>query len=58
NQPIIQCSVGTEDMTDDELSENILTVLRVLERKLKRGLQNIKFAYIKTSMGTPIKIKP
>jgi large subunit ribosomal protein L1 len=58
NQPIIQCSVGTEDMTDDQLSENILAVLRVLERKLKRGLQNIKFAYIKTSMGTPIKIKP
>ncbi len=58
NQPIIQCSVGTESMNEDELLENIQVVLRVLEGKLKRGLKNIKLAYIKTSMGTPVKIKP
>lgn len=58
NQPIIQCSVGTEDMKDDELVDNIQAILRVLEGKLKRGLKNIKVAYIKTSMGTPVKIKP
>lgn len=57
-QPIIQCHVGTENMQEKELVENIQTVLRVLEAKLKRGVKNIKFAYIKTSMGTPIKIKP
>ena len=58
NQPIIQVSVGTENMKEEELSDNIQTVLRVLEGKLKRGFKNIKLAYIKTSMGTPIKIKP
>jgi len=58
NQPIIQCSVGTANMSDDELFDNIQVVLRVLEGKLKRGLKNIKVAYIKTSMGTPVKIKP
>jgi len=58
NQPIIQCSVGTEDMKDDELVDNIQAILRVLEGKLKRGLKNIKVAYIKTSMGTPVRIKP
>jgi large subunit ribosomal protein L1 len=58
NQPIIQCSVGTENMNEEELFDNIQTVLRVLEGKLKRGLKNIKLAYIKTSMGTPVKIKP
>jgi len=58
NQPIIQCSVGTENMSEEELSDNIQAVLRVLEGKLKRGLKNIKYAYIKTSMGTPVKIKP
>ena len=57
-QPIIQCSVGTENMSDDELFDNVQAVLRVLEGKLKRGLKNIKVAYIKTSMGTPVKVKP
>ena len=58
NQPIIQVSVGAENMSEDELWDNIQAVLRVLEGKLKRGLKNIKMAYIKTSMGTPVKIKP
>jgi large subunit ribosomal protein L1 len=58
NQPIIQVSVGSENMSDDELWDNIQAVLRVLEGKLKRGLKNIKLAYIKTSMGTPVKVKP
>jgi large subunit ribosomal protein L1 len=58
NQPIIQCPVGTEDMKEEELVDNIQAVLRVLEGKLKRGLKNVKFAFIKTSMGKPVKIKP
>lgn len=58
NQPIIQCSVGTENMKDEELVANIQAILRVVEGKLKRGFKNIKFAFIKTSMGEPVKIKP
>ena len=58
NQPIIQCAVGTADMKEDEIVDNIQAVLRMLEGKLKRGLKNIKYAFIKTSMGTPVKIKP
>jgi large subunit ribosomal protein L1 len=58
NQPIIQVSVGTENQPDEELADNVLTVLRVLEGKLKRGLKNIDVAFIKTSMGTPVKLKP
>ncbi len=58
NQPIIQCQIGTEDMKDEELADNIQAVLRVLEGKLKRGLKNIKFLFVKTSMGAPVKIKP
>jgi large subunit ribosomal protein L1 len=58
NQPIIQISVGAESMSEDQLWDNIQAVLRVLEGKLKRGLKNVKLAYIKTSMGTPVKIKP
>ena len=56
-QPIIQVSVGLEQMKDEEIVANIMTVLRVLEGKLKRGLKNVKYAFIKTSMGEPVKIK-
>jgi large subunit ribosomal protein L1 len=58
NQPVVQCRIGTEDMKEEELTENIQAVLRAMEGKLKKGMKNIKFASIKTSMGTPVRIKP
>jgi large subunit ribosomal protein L1 len=57
-QPIIQVSVGSEAMSEDDLFDNVQAVLRFLEGKLKRGLKNVKNVYIKTSMGLPVKIKP
>jgi large subunit ribosomal protein L1 len=58
NQPIIQVPIGSEKMNEEELVENIQAVLRLLEGKLKRGLKNVKFVFLKTSMGSPVKIKP
>jgi len=58
NHPIIQVSVATADMKDEDVVDNIQAILRVLEGKFKRGLKNIKYVFIKTSMGTPVKIKP
>jgi large subunit ribosomal protein L1 len=58
NQPILQNRVGMENMKEEEISENIEAVLRVLDGKLKKGMKNIKSAYIKTAMGAPVKIKP
>jgi large subunit ribosomal protein L1 len=58
NQPIIQCAVGTADMKEEELVDNMQAVLRLVEGKLKRGLKNVKLAFIKTSMGKPVEIKP
>jgi large subunit ribosomal protein L1 len=57
NQPIIQCRVGTESMKEEEITENIQAVLRVLEGKLKRGMKNIKLVCVKTTMGAPVKIR-
>jgi len=58
NQPILQCRVGTENMKEEEIAENIQAVLRAIEGKLKKGIKNIRIAYIKTSMGKPISIRP
>jgi len=55
--PMLQNRVGTEDMKDEEIAENITAVIRRLETKLKRGLANVKTVTIKTSMGKPVEIK-
>ncbi len=58
NQPVLQCRIGIESMKEEEIAENVQTVLRVLEGKLKKGMKNIKLAYLKTAMGPPVKVKP
>jgi large subunit ribosomal protein L1 len=58
SQPILQCRVGVDSMKEEAITENIQAVLRVLEGRLKKGMKNIKVAYIKTAMGTPVKVKP
>jgi large subunit ribosomal protein L1 len=57
SQPILQCRVGSENMKEEEIAENIQVVLRALEGKLKRGVKNIKVTYIKTAMGNPVSIR-
>ncbi|MBS7647643.1 MAG: 50S ribosomal protein L1 [Candidatus Bathyarchaeia archaeon] len=57
NQPVIQCRVGTENMKEEELAENIQAVLKVVEAKMKRGIKNVKSIHVKTTMGAPAKIK-
>lgn len=56
-QPVLQCRVGTEDMPDDQIAENIQAVLRRLEGRLKRGVRNIRSLCIKTSMGPSVKLR-
>ena len=56
NQPVIQCRIGNEEMGDDEIAENVQTVVRRLETKLKRGIKNFRTVYLKTSMGDSVKV--
>ncbi len=56
DQPVIQCKVGTEDMPDDALLQNIQTVLSRLEAKLEKGPKNISYIALKTTMGPVVKI--
>jgi len=55
-QPILQCVVGTEEMGDKEIAENVMTVIRRIEGKLKRGIKNVRSISLKTTMGSPVKI--
>jgi large subunit ribosomal protein L1 len=55
-QPVLQCRVGSEDMTDEKIAENIQAVVRRIEVKLRRGIKNFRSVYLKTSMGSPVKV--
>lgn len=55
-QPSIQILVGTQDMDDEKLAENIEAVLAVLDRNLEKGRNQIKSMYIKTTMGSVVRV--
>ena len=52
-----QCSVGIESMTDEELADNIQTILTRVEGKLPKGLRNVREIGVKTTMGSFVKIE-
>ena len=56
NQPSIQILVGTQDMSDEDLAENIEAVLAILDRHLEKGRNQIKSMYIKTTMGSGVRV--
>lgn len=56
NNPVVHCSIGTEKMAEDDLSENALAVINAVERMLPRGEGNISSIYMKTSMGKPVRV--
>jgi large subunit ribosomal protein L1 len=55
--PVFFAKVGSKDMSDKDLTENIESVLKAVEEKLERGRENIKSLYVKTTMGPPVKIE-
>jgi large subunit ribosomal protein L1 len=56
DQPVIQVKVGTEDMPDDTLVQNIQAVIARLEAKLEKGSKNISGVSVKTTMGPLVKV--
>lgn len=50
-QMSITCKVGEEDMPDEKIAENAVSVIAAIERKLPSGSKNIARALVKLSMG-------
>jgi len=53
----IKLAVGKEDMSDDDLKDNIEAVLKGVEKKLPRGRDNVKEVLIKFTMTKPVKVQ-
>ncbi len=56
DKPFIHCMVGKENMTVEDIVENIEAVLHRVEGKLERGKMNIASAHVKTTMGLPVRV--
>ncbi|MFC7068478.1 50S ribosomal protein L1 [Halobaculum lipolyticum] len=48
--------VGAQDMTADEISDNIDVIIRRLEADLEKGPLNIDAIYVKTTMGPSVEV--
>ncbi len=56
DQPVIQAMVGSQEMEDEMIAENIEAVLGILDRNLEKGRNQIKSMYVKTSMGPVVRV--
>ena len=54
--PLIQCPIGTEDTSINDLAENALTVYASLLQVLPNEKHNVKDIYVKLTMGKPVKV--
>ncbi|MFH0836328.1 MAG: 50S ribosomal protein L1 [Candidatus Micrarchaeota archaeon] len=53
--PTVHCGFGNEGMAAPELAENAFAVLESIEKKV--GENKVKSAFIKTTMGKPVKVQ-
>lgn len=49
-------AVGNVELTEQELKANLMLSINFLVSLLKKGWQNIRSLYIKTTMGKPVRI--
>lgn len=56
NQPLIMCGVGSEDMKEEEITDNVLLIHESVSNLLPQGKHNIRKALLKLTMSHPIKI--
>lgn len=57
DSPTIHIPVGTEDMEDSKIAENIDTVIKTVIAKLPKGREQVKNFVVKLTMGKPSKFK-
>jgi len=55
DSPTIHLAVGTEEMEDEKIAENVDAVIKNIISGLPKGKQQIKDLIIKLTMGPPIK---
>lgn len=52
----VQVGIGSEDMKDEDIADNVMTLYSNLINTLPNDLNNIKNIFIKLTMGKPVKV--
>ncbi|MBN2454681.1 50S ribosomal protein L1 [Candidatus Woesearchaeota archaeon] len=55
--PIVQCMVGKESMSDDDVADNLMALYEQVVHHLPNELANVRSAYVKLTMGSAVKLK-
>ncbi len=50
------CIVGSEDMSAEQIAENIEAILKRVEGRLEHGRMNVASVFVKTSMGPSVRV--
>ncbi|MEM5804350.1 MAG: 50S ribosomal protein L1, partial [Candidatus Aenigmatarchaeota archaeon] len=56
DSPAAHCRIGHEDMSDEDIADNAFAVVKAVESALPKGINQIRNAYVKLTMGKPVKI--
>ena len=56
SDPIVHCMVGKEDSKEEEVVDNVMTVYNAVIRALPNEENNVKSAYLKLTMGKPVRM--
>jgi len=56
DKPFVHCIVGKEEMSDEEVAQNIEAVMTSLTRATKRGFGNVRNVFLKLTMGEAVKV--
>ena len=57
NVPLLQCFVGTESMSDEDVANNASQLMERIVHELPGDVANVRSVYIKTTMGKPVKVR-
>lgn len=57
DNPVINTKIGTEEIPDEDVAKNAEAVLNLVIDKLPKGRNNIRHAFIKLTMGKPVKVE-
>ena len=54
--PVVHSMIGKEDMTDEQIIDNMMVVYETVRDSLPQKKQNIKSVFVKMTMGPPMRV--
>jgi large subunit ribosomal protein L1 len=57
NKPLLQLTIGREDMTDEQIADNLLLIYDQIIHHLPKERNNVKNVFLKATMSQPVKVE-